>query len=235
MPEIISLTAEPRERAGKGAARAARRSGRVPGIIYGGSDAPVQITLEPRALAREINHAGFFATIVDVAVGGTVHRTLPRDVQHHPISDRRFMSISCASARRPGHGQRAGRLHQPGWRTWAAPRRHPQHHPPYIDVVCSVDAIPDRLTVDLDGLEIGDSIHIEAMEDARGRASGVVLAQLHGRHRRRLVGGPRRGARSSGGSSGRGCRPDARGRRGGRRSSAGRRAGRDSGGSWRGT
>ena len=132
MPEIISLTAEPRERAGKGAARAARRSGRVPGIIYGGGDAPVQITLEPRALARAINHAGFFATIVDVAVGGTVHRTLAREVQHHPISDTALhVDFMRVGARRPGHGQRAGRLHQPGRRTWAAPRRHPQHHPPY--------------------------------------------------------------------------------------------------------
>jgi large subunit ribosomal protein L25 len=87
MPEIISLTAEPRDRAGKGAARAARRSGRVPGIIYGGGETPVQITLDPRELSRAVNRAGFFATVVDVSLSGAVHRTLAREVQLHPVSD----------------------------------------------------------------------------------------------------------------------------------------------------
>src|SRR5260370_16930310 len=87
MPEIISLNAEPRPSAGKGAARAIRRSGRVPGILYGDKAEPVMISLEPRALARIVARPGFFATLVDVSVDGTTHRTLPRDVQYHPISD----------------------------------------------------------------------------------------------------------------------------------------------------
>src|SRR5258708_22153155 len=87
MPEIISLNAEPRPSAGKGAARATRRSGRVPGIVYGDKKEPVLISLEPRALARIVARPGFFATLVDVSVDGTTHRTLPRDVQYHPISD----------------------------------------------------------------------------------------------------------------------------------------------------
>src|SRR5260221_8517514 len=87
MPEIISLNAEPRSRAGKGAARATRRSGRVPGIVYGDKKDPVLISLEPRAVARIVARPGFFATLVDVSVDGTTHRTLPRDVQFHPISD----------------------------------------------------------------------------------------------------------------------------------------------------
>src|SRR5260370_2236523 len=87
MPEIISLNAEPRPSAGKGAARAIRRSGRVPGILYGDKKDPVLISLEPRALARIVARPGFFATLVDVSVDGTTHRTLPRDVQYDPISD----------------------------------------------------------------------------------------------------------------------------------------------------
>lgn len=169
MPEIISLTAEPRDRAGKGAARAARRSGRVPGIIYGGSDAPVQITLEPRALARAINHAGFFATIVDVAVGGTVHRTLAREVQHHPISDAAlhvdFMRV--APGAQVTVSVPVSFINQdsaPGLRRGGILNiiRHT------VDIACSVDAIPDRLVVDLNGLEIGDSVHIEAIEMPAG-------------------------------------------------------------------
>ena len=79
MPEIISLSAEPRPRSGKGAARATRRGGRVPGIVYGGDKEPVPISLEPRELARVLARPGVFATLVDISVDGTMHRTLPRD------------------------------------------------------------------------------------------------------------------------------------------------------------
>jgi large subunit ribosomal protein L25 len=164
MPEVISLSAEPRAQAGKGAARATRRAGRVPGIIYGDGKEPLPISLEPRDLARAINRAGFFATIVDVAVDGAVHRTLPREVQYHPVSDAAlhvdFMRVGAGAEvhvsvpvsftshdRSPGL-RRGGILNVV---------RHS------IDIVCAVDAIPERLVIDLSGLEIGDSVHIESV------------------------------------------------------------------------
>src|SRR5580704_2491982 len=164
MPEIISLSAEPRDRAGQGASRATRRGGRVPGIIYGDGKAPVQISLEPGELSRAVRRAGFFATIVDVSVDGTVHRTLAREVQHHPISD----AALHVDFMRVGAGARVtvsvpvtfiNQDRAPGLRRGGILNiiRH------NIDVACSVDAIPDRLTVDLDGLEIGESVHIEAI------------------------------------------------------------------------
>jgi len=85
MPEIISLSAEPRERVGKGAARAMRRAGRVPAIVYGDKKDPVLISLEPRELGRALARPGFFAHLIDVKLDGTTHRTLPRDVQYHPV------------------------------------------------------------------------------------------------------------------------------------------------------
>src|ERR671938_472256 len=87
MTEIVTLSAEARDRAGKGAARATRRAGRVPGVIYGDKKEPVLISLEPRALMKELHKPGFFAKLVDVAIDGTTHRTLPRDVQFHPVTD----------------------------------------------------------------------------------------------------------------------------------------------------
>ena len=66
MPEIATLSAESRARAGKGAARATRRAGRVPGIVYGDNKEPVLISLEPRELSRALANRGFFATLVDV-------------------------------------------------------------------------------------------------------------------------------------------------------------------------
>lgn len=169
MPEIISLTAELRDRAGKGAARAIRRSGRVPGIIYGDGKEPTQISLEPRELARAVNRAGFFATIVDVTVDGGVQRTLAREVQYHPVTDNAlhvdFMRVAAGAkvtVSVPVHFINQDRA--PGLRRGGILNviRH------NIDLVCSVDAIPDRLTVDLDGLEIGDSVHIETVTMPEG-------------------------------------------------------------------
>ena len=87
MPEILTLSAEPRESVGKGAARAVRRQGRVPAIVYGDSKEPVNISLEPRALGKALAREGFFSHLVDIQVNGTTHRTLPRDIQYHPVTD----------------------------------------------------------------------------------------------------------------------------------------------------
>src|SRR6202166_11527 len=88
MPEIMSLSAAPRERAGRGAPRATRRQGRVPAIVYGDKQEPVLVSLEPRELGRALARPGFFATLVDIQLDGTTHRTLPRDIQSHPVTDK---------------------------------------------------------------------------------------------------------------------------------------------------
>ena len=161
MPEIITLSAEPRERAGKGAARAARRAGRVPGIIYGDNKEPMLISLEPRELSRALAKRGFFATLVDVKVDGAVHRTLPRDVQVHPATD----APMHVDLMRVGSHARV---------TVAVPVvfTNPEMSPGIrrggilnivrheVELNCPVDNIPDQLVVELNGLEIGDSVHI---------------------------------------------------------------------------
>ena len=164
MPEITSLNAEPRERVGKGAARATRRAGRVPAIIYGDGKDPVSVSLEPRELGRVISRPGFLATVVDVSVGGTTHRALPRDVQYHPVTDAPLhidfmrvgagarvtvtVPVSFINQERSVGIRRGGILNIV---------RHG------VEVSCSVDAIPERLVVDLNGLDIGDSVHINAV------------------------------------------------------------------------
>src|SRR6476646_2312283 len=87
MPEMISLSAEPRRQAGKGAARSTRRAGRVPAIVYGGVAEPTLISLEPRELSRCLARPGFFNHLVEISVDGATHRTLPREVQYHPVTD----------------------------------------------------------------------------------------------------------------------------------------------------
>lgn len=161
MSEINKLSAEPRERAGKGAARAARRAGRVPGVIYGAKKEPVLITLDPQDLRREIGGGGFFAKLFDVEVGGGNERVLPRDLQLHPVTDRPihvdFLRVSrdtridvmvpvvfLNEEESPGL-KRGGVLNVV---------RHE------IELSCRADAIPPRIEVDLTGRDIGDSAHI---------------------------------------------------------------------------
>ena len=164
MPEITSLTAERRVRAGKGAARATRRMGRVPGIIYGGKQEPVLISLEPRELSRAVANRGFLATLVDVKVDGAVERALPREVQRHPVTDRPlhvdFMRVSGDTRvivtvpvvfinHELSIGLRRGGI--------LNVVRHG------VELSCQADSIPGQLVVDLDGLDIGDSVHASAV------------------------------------------------------------------------
>ena len=161
MPEITTLSAEPRADAGKGAARATRRSGRVPGIIYGDDKDSVLISLEPRELLRALANRSFFATLVDIKIDGTVHRTLPREVQHHPATD---APLHVDFMRVGGNTQVTVTVPvaftnpemSPGIRRGGILNivRHG------IELNCPVDNIPDQLVVELNGLEIGDSIHI---------------------------------------------------------------------------
>ncbi len=164
MPEITTLSAERRARAGKGAARATRRMGRVPGIIYGGDTDPMLISLELRELARALAKRGFLATLVEVRVDDAVHRTLPRDVQYHPATDEPlhvdFMRVGVDTQvtvtvpvafinQEMSIGLRRGGI--------LNIVRHG------VALICQVDDIPEQLVVDLNGLDIGDSVHISAV------------------------------------------------------------------------
>jgi large subunit ribosomal protein L25 len=164
MTEITTLSAELRSGAGKGAARATRRMGRVPGIIYGDSKEAVLISLEPRELSRALARRGFLATLVDVKVADIAHRTLPRDVQYHPATGAPlhvdFMRVggnTRVTVTVPVvfiNHEMSGGIRRGGILNIV---RHG------IELSCPVENIPDRLVVDLDGLDIGDSIHVSAV------------------------------------------------------------------------
>ena len=169
MPEMINLSAEPRDGAGKGAARATRRAGRVPAIVYGGGQDPALISLEPRELGRCLSRPGFFNHIIEISVDGASHRTLPREVQYHPVTDQPIH----VDFQRVGAGAQVtvavpvvfiNHERSPGLRRGGILNivRHA------VDMVCSVDSIPERLVADLDGLEIGDSLHIGAVQLPEG-------------------------------------------------------------------
>ena len=169
MAETSTLRAEPRDRAGKGAARAARRSGRVPGVLYGEGKPATMITLDPKELTKEVTRPGFFARLLNVQLDGTTHRTLPRDVQLDPVSDHPihvdFLRVSAGTKITVAVPVKfIGQETSPGIRRGGMLNivRHE------IDLICPVEGIPDVLTIDLSGTEIGDSIHITAVKLPEG-------------------------------------------------------------------
>jgi large subunit ribosomal protein L25 len=171
MVEKLKIAAQPRERAGKGAARATRRAGRVPGVIYGEKQPPQLIDLDPKELGIQIQKAGqsFFTRVFDVELGGKTVRTLPRDVQLHPVTDKPehvdFMRVGEHTRIRVSIPvEFVNKDKSPGLKRGGVLNvvRHA------IEVYCTVDNIPQIITVNLDGLDIGDSVHISAVKLPEG-------------------------------------------------------------------
>ena len=169
MSDTIALPAEPRERVGKGAARAVRRAGRVPAVIYGDRKDPLTISLDPRDVDRELHRPGFFATLFDVEIGGKKHRVLPRDVQLDPVSDRtvhvdflRVAQDTEVTVNVPVNF--TNDEESPGLKRGGVLNivRHE------IEFSCRADAIPQQIEIDLTGLDIGDSVHISMIQLPEG-------------------------------------------------------------------
>jgi len=161
MQELTTIAAQRRERAGKGAARATRRDGSIPGVVYGDKREPSIISLDPRLIEREMGRAGFFARIYQLDVGGETQRVLARDVQLHPVTDRPlhvdFLRVGATTRIRVFVPvQFVGQERSPGLKKGGVLNvvRHE------IELYCAADNIPDTLTADLSGADIHDSIHI---------------------------------------------------------------------------
>lgn len=161
MAQVTPMTAEVRERAGKGPARATRRAGRVPAVIYGNKMDSVLISLDPVDLAHQLTGPGFFSRVFDVKVNGETHRVLARDLQTDPVTDRPlhvdFMRFSAATRINVDvQVLFTNEEDSPGLKRGGVLNvvRHA------VEMICAPDKIPESITVDLTGLEIGDSVHI---------------------------------------------------------------------------
>ena len=87
MADRIELNVDVRERTGKGGAREARRNGLVPGVLYGGGQDPVAITLKKNEVQKAINTGQFLSSTVDLIHGGKKQLVIPQAIQMHPVSD----------------------------------------------------------------------------------------------------------------------------------------------------
>ena len=175
MSDQLTLSAEARETAGKGASRALRREGRVPAVVYGAGEAPMGIHLEEKALMKALHTGHFMNSVVMVEVGGTSVRTLPKDVSFHPVSERPlhadFLRISehaKVTVNVPVHFVNEDA--SPGIKRGAVLNvvRHE------LELVCDAAEIPDEITVDLTGTDVGDSIHISSVTLPQGAVSAIT-------------------------------------------------------------
>ena len=175
MSAALTLPAEARERAGKGASRQLRREGRVPAVIYGGKEDPIMIHVEEKELVKQLMTGHFMNSIVEVEIGGKKVKTLPKDVALNPVTDR------------PEHADffrlaKGGKIEvsvpvvflneeaSPGLKKGGVLNvvRHE------LELVCDNDKIPGEIEVDVTGKEVGDSIHISEVQLPAGSESAIT-------------------------------------------------------------
>ena len=164
MADFPILAVELRDGRGKGAARAVRREGFVPGVIYGGKREPTSIKVDRRVLERELHGGGFFSKLFDLQADGKNQRALPRDIQFDVVTDVPIhvdflrlaedakininVPVSFLNEEECTGLRRGGILNVVRYE---------------IEMFCRADAIPSSIECDLTGLDIGDSLHISAI------------------------------------------------------------------------
>jgi large subunit ribosomal protein L25 len=165
MSEQLMLPAEGRDRAGKGASRALRRDGRVPAVIYGEKKEPLSIHVEEKLLSKMLSTGHFMNSVIMVDVAGKPTRTLPKAVDFHPVTSRPihvdFLRISehtkvTVSVPVRFDNEEAS----PGLKRGGV-LNVVQH---VLELVCDAASIPNEIHIALDGLEIGDAIHISEVK-----------------------------------------------------------------------
>jgi large subunit ribosomal protein L25 len=164
MSHNTTISAEQRERVGKGSARAARRAGLVPAVIYGDKKDPVGIHLSTREITRIVHQPGIFGRLLDIDLSGQKHTVLTRDIQFHPVTDNilhmDFLRVSgSAKVAVAVPVEFINEDSCPGLRIGGVLNVVRYE----VELLCPATAIPEKITVDLNGIKIGDSIHISAI------------------------------------------------------------------------
>jgi len=163
MSELV-LNVDLRENTGTGGARATRREGLVPAVIYGGDQGSVAISLKLNELKKALRRGGFRSQMIKIDHKGDLQPVIVREIQFHPVTsvpmhldlyrveEGQIISVEVSV-------EFINEEESPGLKRGGALNivRHT------VELDCPAGSIPEKVTVDLTGLEIGDSLHISAV------------------------------------------------------------------------
>lgn len=175
MAETKVLKAQARNGVGKGAARETRRQGLVPAVIYGDKKPPVTVSVAYKDALKFIYAGGFKSHVLDLDVDGTIHKVIPRDYQLDVVMDQPihidFLRVSGnAKLHVDVHVEFINEEKSPGLKRGGTLNvvRHT------VELIVPANAIPEAVTVDLSGAEIGDSLHISAVTLPKGVTAAIT-------------------------------------------------------------
>jgi large subunit ribosomal protein L25 len=175
MSDQLTLSAETRDRAGKGASRELRRQNRIPAVIYGNKQDPELIHVEEKALVKLLMTGHFSNSVIELDLGGKKQIALPKDVAFHPVTDRpthvdflRIVKGAKVEVEVPVifiNEEKSPGLKRGGVLNIV---RHE------LELICENDKIPDDIQIDVTGFDIGDSIHISHVTLPKGSESKIT-------------------------------------------------------------
>ena len=165
MMEAIEITANLRNKVGKGSARLARKNGEVPAIIYGNKEKAISISINAKTWKQLIQKQGIFGQLFNINLDQNKYFVLPRDIQFHPISEEAlhvdFLRVTDKSTVNVGipvefiNEDKCSGLKLGGVLNVVRSQ---------VELMCPATAIPEKLIVDLTGLNVGDTIHISSIK-----------------------------------------------------------------------
>ncbi|MEO0348206.1 MAG: 50S ribosomal protein L25/general stress protein Ctc [Pseudomonadota bacterium] len=186
MSNTETLTAELRTTAGTGAARALRRNGKIPSVVYGNGQKLLSVAVDAKAMNLRFRRQGFWTSLIQLQVGNDNYRIIPTDVQIHPVTDllehidfmhvtnddklKVHVKINLVNQDKCKGIKLGGVLNFPNRA---------------IDLVCSADSLVSAIDVDVSTLNIGDSIHLSDLNIPAGAKTvateNLTIATITGR------------------------------------------------------
>lgn len=191
MSHLEAIPAQRKNLTGTGAARAVRRAGQLPGVVYGGHAGPVMVAVDPRHILKGLNKPGFFATIFDLDLGDAKEKVLPKAIQFHPVTDallhidfQRVTESTMVTLTVPVHLINQDKCR--GLKTGGVLNIARQS----VKITCPANAIPDSFEIDIANLKVGESVKTSALD----LPAGVQLAGKETLYTIATIAKPRGGA-----------------------------------------
>ena len=175
MADTTIINGNLRNSTGKGSARAARRAGRIPAIIFGDKKETISIDIEEREYKKIMNQSGVFSRLLDLSVDGKSNLVLTRDIQFHPVSENPLH----VDFLRIGKGSNINvsvpvsfinEELSPGLKTGGVLNTVRFE----LELMCPADSIPEKIEINLEGLVVGDSIKISSVNLPDGVSSTIT-------------------------------------------------------------